>query len=101
MLQGCNNRHLEESTLEQIFIVAWNTIIENLTDCREKWHQQLESDDLLTAYRAEDFLKLTENAAPINKLNINFMLRVLDHITIYENGDIIIIFLDGTEIEYC
>lgn len=100
-VQGCNNRHLEESTLEQIFIVAWNTIIENLTACREKWHQQLESDDLLTVYRAEDFLKLTNTADPINKFNINLMLRVLDHITIYESGDIIINFLDGTEIEYC
>ncbi len=57
-------------------------------------------EDLLTAYRANDLLKLTENAEIINKVDIDFMIRVLDNITIYENGDIIISFYDGTKIEY-
>ena len=66
-IQGCNNSHIEESALEQIFIIAWNTIIENIERCRAKWKAQANSDYLLMAYRAKDFLKLTENAESINK----------------------------------
>ena len=98
-VRGCNNRHIEESALEQIFIIAWNTIIENIETCRAKWKAQANGDDLLTAYRAKEFLKLTENAESINKVDTDFMIRVLDNITIYESGNIIISFYDGTKIE--
>ncbi len=84
-----------------VFIIAWNALIDNISVCREKWHKQAEDNNLLTAYRAKDFLKLTERADHIIKFNSNHLLRTLDHITIFENGDIFIQFLDGTEIEYC
>lgn len=100
-VQGCNNRHIEESSIEKIFIIAWNTIIDNIESCKAKWEMQTNNDDLLTAYRARDFLGLTENQKQIDKVDTDFMIRVLDNITIYENGKIIIKLFDGTEIEYC
>lgn len=100
-VQGCSNRHIEENTIEQIFIIAWNTIIDNIESCKAKWTVQANGDELLTAYRARDFLKLTENPEHIDKVDTDFMIRVLDNITIYENGKIIIKFYDRTEIEYC
>lgn len=33
-------------------------------------------------------------------MNTDFMLRVLDHIKVYEEGTLVVMFLDGTEIEY-
>lgn len=62
---------------------------------------QVNGDDLLIAYRARDFLKLTETSEHIDKVDTDFMIRVLDNITIYENGKIIIKFYDRTEIKYC
>lgn len=53
------------------------------------------------AYKSRDFLKLTENTAYIDKVDMDFMIMVLDNITIYESGRIIIKFYDGTKIEYC
>ncbi|MDO4302011.1 MAG: recombinase family protein [Clostridia bacterium] len=100
-VQSCCNRHIEESTVEQIFIIAWNAIIDNLESCRVKWNVLASGEDLLMAYKARDFLKLTENAEHIDKVDTDFMIRVLDNITIYESGKIIIKFYDGTEIEYC
>jgi len=32
---------------------------------------------------------------------MDFMIRVLNNITVYEKGKIIIKFYDGAEIEYC
>lgn len=52
------------------------------------------------AYKSRDFLKLTENTAYIDKVDMDFMIMVPDNITIYESGRIIIKFYDGTEIEY-
>lgn len=100
-VQGCSNRHIEESTIEQIFIIAWNTIIDNIESCKAKWTEQANGDELLTAYRARDFLKRTENPEHIDKVDTDFMIRVLDNITVYGSGKIIIEFYDGTEIEYC
>lgn len=99
-VQGCNNRHIEENTVAQVFVIAWNTIIDNIESCKAKWEMQANGNDLLTAYRARDFLRLTENQKEIDKVDTDFVIRVLDNITVYENGRIVIRFLDGTEIEY-
>ena len=57
---GCSNRHIDENTIEQVFDIAWDTIIDNIEKCRAKWEGQSQSADLLTAYRAKDFLKIIE-----------------------------------------
>lgn len=33
-------------------------------------------------------------------MDIDLMLRTLDHIKVYESGVVVTVFLDGTEIEY-
>lgn len=99
-VQGCNNRHIEENTVEQVFVIAWNNIIDNIESCKAKWEMQANGDDLLTAYRARDFLELTENQKQIDKVDTDFVIRVLDNIAVYENSKIVVKFYDGTEIEY-
>lgn len=99
-VQGCNNRHIDESTVKQIFIMAWNSIIKDIESFRDKWRKQKDSDNLLIAYRAMDFLKLTESAEPINDAEVDHIQRVLESITIYEKGNIGVTFLDGSIIKY-
>jgi hypothetical protein len=99
-VQGCINRHLEESTAKEVFVIAWNAIIENAEVLRAKWQILANDNNPLTAYKAKDFLKLTETATQIEEFDADLVLRVLDHITIHENGNIIVKFYDGTEIEY-
>ena len=60
----------------------------------------MKGDDLLARYRAKKFLEWTENAQPIEELDTDLMLRVLDHIKVYEEGMLVVVFQDGTEIEY-
>lgn len=98
--QGCINRHIEESSLETVFITAWNTLLDNRDMLKEKWQKQLTDKNLLAAFRAKDFLKLTEKKEHIEKLDMDLLIRTLDHITIFESGSILITFLDGTEVEY-
>ena len=96
---GCGNRHVEESTFEKAFIMAWNAILENKEYFWQKWEEQKKSENLLEAYRGMDFQNIIEDAKPLKKMETDFMLRVLDHIKVFEDGTLMVIFLDGTEIE--
>ena len=55
---------------------------------------------MLARFRAMDFMEITKDTQPIKELDIDLMLRTLDHIKVYESGTIVTVFLDGTEIEY-
>nr|WP_288867938.1 recombinase family protein [uncultured Blautia sp.] len=99
-VRGCGNRHIYEDTLIQIYLMAWNRLLE----CREmllpEWEEKIQSEDLLTKFRVMDFMEITKDAQQIKELDIDLMLRTLDHIKVYESGTIVTVFLDGTEIEY-
>lgn len=96
---GCTNRHVEESTFEKAFAMAWNEVLENKEYFLRKWEGQEKSRDLLEVYRAKDFRKLSKAAVGEADMDPNFMLRVLDCIKVFENGKLLVAFLDGTEIE--
>ena len=38
-------------------------------------------------------------AKPLTQMDTDFMLKTLDHIKVFENGTLLVVFLDGTEIE--
>lgn len=99
-VMGCSNRHVEETTQRKVFVKAWNTLLENREQAVLEWEQAMAGDDLLARYTAKDFLELTEKAEPIDEMDTDFMLRVLDYIKVYEEGTLVVVFLDGTEIEY-
>ena len=96
---GCGNRHVEESTLEKAFVMAWNAVLENKEYFWQKWEEQKKSENLLEAYRGMDFQNIVEDAKPLKKMETDFMLWVLDHIKVFEDGTLMVVFLDGTEIE--
>ena len=52
--------------------------------------------NLLEVYRAKDFHELV---IEVVEIKIDFVLRVLDCIKVFENGRLLVAFLDGTEID--
>lgn len=97
---GCSNRHIDEATVRKIYFMAWNKLL----GCRDallpEWKEKTQGEDLLARFRAVDFMELTEHAQPIQELDVDLMLRTLNHIKVYESGVVVTAFLDGTEIEY-
>lgn len=95
---GCGNRHIYEDTLIEIYLMAWNRLLE----CREilvpEWERKMQGEDLLAKFRAMDFIEITKDAEPIKELDIDLMLRTVDYIKIYESGVVVTVFLDRTEI---
>ena len=98
-VMGCANRHVEESTLKKAFVMAWNGILENKEYFLRKWEEQKKSKNLLEVYRAKDFLELTKETVVEAKMETDLMLKVLDYIKIFDNGRLMVVFLDGTEIQ--
>ena len=98
-VMGCVNRHVEEETLIKAYLMAWNALVENREDFMEQWTEQLQSENLLEGYRAEKFIEYTDGAEPLTQMDTDFMLKTLDHIKVFEDGTLLVVFLDGTEIE--
>ena len=98
-VMGCANRHVEEETLIKAYLMAWNALVENREDFMEQWTEQLQSENLLEGYRAEKFIEYTDGAEPLTEMDTDFMLKTLDHIKVFEDGTLLVMFLDGTEIE--
>ena len=65
----------------------------------EQWTEQLQSENLLEGYRAEKFIEYTDGAEPLTEMDTDFMLKTLDHIKVFEDGTLLLVFLDETEIE--
>ena len=38
-------------------------------------------------------------AEPLTEMDTDFMLKTMDHIKVFEDGTLLVVFLDGTEIE--
>ena len=53
----------------------------------------------MEGYRAEKFIEYTDGAEPLTEMDTDFMLKTLDHIKVFEDGTLLVVFLDGTEIE--
>jgi len=98
-VMGCGNRHVEESTLEKAFVMAWNGILENREYFLRKWEEQEKSEDLLEVYRAKDFKRLINTDMVEGEMELEFMLRTLKYVKVSKNGNLLITLLDGTEVE--
>ncbi|WP_349948893.1 recombinase family protein [Lacrimispora sp. BS-2] len=99
-VMGCANRHVEEDTLIEIYLMAWNRLLE----CREmlapEWEGKMQGADMLAKFRAMDFMEITKEAQPLQEMDIALMLQTVDHVKVYESGMIVAVFLEGTEIEW-
>lgn len=98
-VMGCGNRHVDESTLERAFSIAWKGILKNREYFWQKWEKQKKSEELLQVYRAKDFQELIQDAIKIEKMDTDFMLQILEHIKVFDDGMLLVVFLDGTEVE--
>nr|WP_238142143.1 recombinase family protein [Streptococcus suis] len=94
---GCQNNHIDEETLEKAVVMAVELLSENVDLLHGKWNKILEENRSLEKHYS------TKLADMINKpsweFNSNEMCQVLDSVTIAEDGQITVRFLEGTEVD--
>jgi len=95
---GCINRHVDEETLHQAFVMGWNSLVSEKEKHKIRWKEQQGIEDLLVKYRAAEFLKLIDEVGIVSKMNTDHMLETLECIKVFEDGRLAISFLDGSEV---
>lgn len=94
---GCSNRHIDEITLERVFVDAWLALMEDKERCKVKWNKLINEKNPLIAYRAKTLLEYSEK--DINEFDTEQMHGTLESIIVFETGRIVLRLLDGTEVE--
>lgn len=97
---GCSNRHIDEETVREIYMMTWNRLLECRNMLVPEWEEKMQGEDLLARLRAMVFMEITKEARSLKEVDIDLMLRTVECIRAYENGMVVTVFLDGTEIEY-
>lgn len=92
---GCQNNHIDEEMLEKAFMKAVELLQEHRADVVVKWQKLEKGTNLLHKHYAKQMYQLLD----LEKFDGTIMNKVLDHISISEVGQIIVIFLEGTEVE--
>lgn len=82
-----------------IFVNSFNALVENKDYFMEKWKEHLKSDNLLQRYKAKQFMRIIENAEPIEEFDMDLVFRIIEKMTVFEEQKIVITLLDRTEIE--
>lgn len=98
-MKNCENNHIDDSALYQTFINTFNAMIGNKNYFMEKWKEHLKSDSLLQRDKAKQFMKKIENAEPIEEFDMDLYFSIIEKMTVFEDKKIIVMLLDGTEIE--
>lgn len=97
--KGCENKHIDDRVLYQAFVNTFNAMIENKDYFMEKWKMHLKSDNLLLRYKAKQFIKIINNAEPIESFDMDLYFRIVEKMAVFEGRKIIVTLLVGTEIE--
>lgn len=97
--KGCENKHIEDKLLYQVFINSFNAMIENKDYFKEKWKKGLKSDNLLVRYKSKQFIEILEDAKPLEEFDMDLFFRIIEKITVFKEEKIIVTLLDSTEIE--
>lgn len=94
----CSNRYVTDETFKKLFVMSWNEIVEKQTNYQESWQDNIKGDDVLLRYKTRLVMQHAA-AGTINEFDLELMLAVMDHITVFEDGRLQVKFYDGTEFE--
>ncbi|WP_456300482.1 zinc ribbon domain-containing protein [Streptococcus merionis] len=94
---GCHNHHIDEETLELAVVKATETLSDHVDLLHGKWEEILSEGRLLDKHYGIILGELLKRE--VWEFDAGEMCQVLDHISVSENGQLIVVFLEGTEIE--
>ncbi|WP_378954369.1 recombinase zinc beta ribbon domain-containing protein [Pelosinus sp. sgz500959] len=97
--KGCVSKHIDDGVLYQAFVGAFNVMVDNKAYFIEKWHESLENDNLLKRYKAKQFIQIITAAEPITEYDVELYFALVEKITVFDGGRLIVSLLDGTSVE--
>lgn len=64
-----------------------------------KWQESLGSDNLLKRYKAKQFIEMMTEAEPIAEYDVELYSALVEKMTVFDSGRLIVSLLGGTLIE--
>lgn len=97
--KGCESRHIDDGVLYQALVGVFNTMVEQKNYFISKWRAA--DGNLLVRYKAKQFIEILAEAEveAISKFDVDLYFALVEKITVYDGGRLVISLLDGTEIE--
>lgn len=97
--KGCESRHIDDGVLYQALVGVFNTMVEQKNFFISKWRAA--DGNLLVRYKAKQFIEILAEAEveAISKFDVDLYFALVEKITVYDGGRLVISLLDGTEIE--
>jgi len=98
-VKGCTSKHVNDGVLYQVFVGAFNTIIENKAYFLEKWQDGLLSDNLLQRYKAKQFIGAVTEAKVMLEFDKDIFFALVEKMVVFDGGRVVVSLLDGTAVE--
>lgn len=97
--KSCGNDTMREEIFHEAFIEAWNFLLQNRDLYAPKWEEQIKGEDRLAAFRAKQFIRITQKAKPMTELDKSIVSKTFEKAIIYPMGEVEFFFLDGSVVE--
>mgnify|MGYP003851864731 CR=1 FL=1 len=62
-IKGCDNKHIDDRVLYQVFVDSYNLIVDNIDRFMDKWKEQIDGEDILKRVTAKRFIKILKMLA--------------------------------------
>ncbi|NLG82336.1 MAG: recombinase [Bacilli bacterium] len=98
-VKGCNNKHVDDSVLYEIFMNAYNSVVQNKEELMKKWLEMSEDENEWKRVTAKRFIDHFNEAIEINEFDSNLFYKTFEKLTVLDSGKVIVSLLDGTDIE--
>ncbi|NLE27251.1 MAG: recombinase family protein [Clostridiaceae bacterium] len=95
----CNSKLITPLEAENIFISAWNHLVDEKESYLPEWQQTMDGKDLLQAYRGRELIRLVQEVEYIDAMPYALMLKTLDHIEVGVDGRVETVFQAGIRIK--
>ena len=97
--KGCESQHIDDGVLYQAFISVFNAMIENKAYFIGKWRERVGSENVLVRYKTKQFIGIIAEAKIINEFDENLYFALVEKMTVFDGGRMVVNLLDGTEVE--
>lgn len=98
-IRGCNSEQVDDESLKEVFIIAFNKIIEEKEKYISMWQEKAKSENALIAYKAKQFIEeIKKYEEPIEDYDVDLFYKWVEKITVMSMEKFVVNLMDGIEI---
>ena len=97
---GCENKHIDDTVLNDAFIEVYNQIVEKREQYINKWREMLQDENALNRVLAKRYINIFQNARKLEEFDADLYYMMIEKITVNKT-EIVVSMLDKTKFIFC